>query len=161
MAAKKTAAKKVVKEVVDVPTPNVRACTEQDLIDNPEWVGSVNVGDMIEAPAVVVKEVVEAPKAPKKANKGGYAIVTNGGEYIRIYEDKDVADGFVAKNQGQRMVVDASEITKLSVSFDVLNPKTGVISQAVQEFSFAKNGEGWKEEAIRFTNANRGTCKYK
>ena len=159
--AKKVAKKKVVKEKVEAPAPNVRACTEQDLIDNPEWRGSINVGDMIEAPvAPVVEEVVEAPKASRKAKASGYAIVTKGSEYIRTYEDKDVAEGFVAKNP-QFLMIDASEITELSVSFDVLNPKTGVISQASEQFSFAKNGEQWKEAAIRFKNDNRGTCTYK
>ncbi len=167
----KTPAKKRVsrKNVVGAPVvkeQDIRAVTQADLDRHPEWHGNINVGDMVDFAEVVDIDHTDTPKEEvvvkgKDKVKGLFAVVTKGGEYIRVYEDEDLAEQFANKYPNVREVVDASEITELSVSFDVLDPKSGVISIASKKFSFAKNGASWRDDAVRFSNETRGTCKYK
>lgn len=153
--AKKLAAqKKAAADAAKAPKMIEVEVTQEMLDANPEWAtNGVVVGDTIEIPNEDVKE--EPPVKPVKKGKSGlFAIVTNNGEYIRTYEDEDLAEEFVGKD-GNRKIVDPSEISILKVTYDVKDAKTGVISQKTQNFSFED-----RDAAIDLKHEKKGVCLY-
>lgn len=149
--------------------------TEEMLARFPAWgEAGIAVGDKIaqkdldEAEAELAKanggagvdkedeEEAVVEDKPKKGGKhsGLYAVVTKGGEYIRTYEDKEVAEGFAAKS-ADRLVIDAASIKHLIVSFDVLDKKSGLTSQKTEKFDREDDAA-----ALRLKAAERGTCTF-
>lgn len=147
--------------------------TEEMLAKFPAWVeAGIAVGDKIaqkdldEAEAELAKAtggVVEekegeevAEDKPKKGGKhsGSYSVVTKAGEYIRTYDDKDVAETFAAKDPSRR-VIDAASIKHLVVSFGVLDKKSGLTSQKSEKFDREDDAA-----ALQLKAQERGTCTF-
>jgi len=158
--AKKTKKAEEVEEEV-----STHIITQEDLDANPELVAQgVNVGDEVElSQDEDVTEEVEEEVAPVKAKSksktnGAYAVVTTGSEYIRTYDNKEVAESFAAKESG-RLVIEDANISSIVVEYTGRNANGERVE--LSKIFTEVDGADWKQEALLFARESRGISLYR
>lgn len=119
--------------------------------------------DDLEAAGVAVGDTIENPDyVEPEADEAVALSILNGDEYIRTYkaEDAALAEQFCSK-VGRELYksVPETSVVKVTVTYDVTDKTTQVVSQVEKEFTAETDGPDFKDGAIVFKNENRGFIK--